>query len=95
MRKRKLELEAWLCYEIGKTFPEADGDVAELIDFAEYYGREMLRLGTPQQLVPIRGEKNRMHYIPLGVGVIIPPWNFAAAIMGGMTLASIVAGAQG
>jgi 1-pyrroline-5-carboxylate dehydrogenase len=92
MRKRKLELEAWLCYEIGKTFPEADGDVAELIDFAEYYGREMLRLGTPQQLVPIRGEKNRMHYIPLGVGVIIPPWNFAAAIMGGMTLASIVAG---
>jgi 1-pyrroline-5-carboxylate dehydrogenase len=92
MRKRKLELEAWLFYEIGKTFPEADGDVAELIDFAEYYGREMLRLGTPQQLVPIRGEKNRMHYIPLGVGVIIPPWNFAAAIMGGMTLASIVAG---
>jgi 1-pyrroline-5-carboxylate dehydrogenase len=92
MRRRKFELEAWLCYEIGKTFPEADGDVAELIDFAEYYGREMLRLGAPQTLVPIRGEKNRMYYIPLGVGVVIPPWNFAAAIMGGMTLASIVAG---
>jgi 1-pyrroline-5-carboxylate dehydrogenase len=49
MRRRKFELEAWLCYEIGKTFPEADGDVAELIDFAEYYGREMLRLGAPHR----------------------------------------------
>ncbi|MGB0035634.1 MAG: L-glutamate gamma-semialdehyde dehydrogenase [Candidatus Acidiferrales bacterium] len=92
LRKRRFELDAWLCYEIGKTWPEADADIAELIDFCEYYGREMMRLGGPQKLTPMRGEKNYLRYIPLGVGVVIPPWNFAAAIMGGMTLAAIVTG---
>jgi 1-pyrroline-5-carboxylate dehydrogenase len=92
LRKRRLELDAWLVYEIGKSWPEADGDVAELIDFCEYYGREMLRLAGPQAVTPMRGEKNYLKYIPLGVGIVIPPWNFAAAIMGGMTLASIVTG---
>jgi 1-pyrroline-5-carboxylate dehydrogenase len=92
MKKRRFELDAWLCYDTGKTWPEADADVAELIDFCEYYGREMLRLSGPHKLVPLRGEKNYMKYIPLGVGVIIPPWNFAGAIMGGMTVASLVTG---
>jgi 1-pyrroline-5-carboxylate dehydrogenase len=92
LRKRRFELDAWLCYEIGKTWPEADADIAELIDFCEYYGREALRLGTPQKLTPYRGEKNYLKYIPLGVGIVIPPWNFAAAIMGGMTVAAVVTG---
>ncbi|HTV59622.1 MAG TPA: L-glutamate gamma-semialdehyde dehydrogenase [Verrucomicrobiae bacterium] len=91
-RKRRFDLMAWLSYEIGKTWPEADADVAELIDFCEFYGREALRLAEPQKLVPMRGEKNYLKYIPLGVGIIIPPWNFAAAIMGGMTLASVLTG---
>src|SRR5215469_8850704 len=92
LRKQRFELNAWLCYEIGKTWPEADADIAELIDFCEFYGREALRLGRPQKLTPMRGEKNYLKYIPLGVGIVIPPWNFAAAIMGVMTLASIVTG---
>jgi len=92
LRKRRFELDAWLSYEIGKTWPEADADIAELIDFCEYYGREALRLSAPHKLTPMRGEKNYLKYIPLGVGVVIPPWNFAAAIMGGMTLAAIVTG---
>jgi 1-pyrroline-5-carboxylate dehydrogenase len=92
LRKRRYELDAWLVYEIGKTWPEADADIAELIDFCEYYGREAERLAAPQPLTPMRGEKNYLRYIPLGVGVVIPPWNFAAAIMGGMTLAAIVTG---
>jgi 1-pyrroline-5-carboxylate dehydrogenase len=92
LRKRRFEMDAWLCYETGKTWTEADADTAELIDFAEYYGREMLRLAGPQKLVPSSGEKNVMKYIPLGVGIVIPPWNFAAAIMGGMTMAAIVTG---
>lgn len=57
LRKRRYEMDAWLVYEVGKTWPEADADTAELIDFCEYYGREMMRLGTPQQLVLMRGEK--------------------------------------
>jgi len=92
LRKRRFDLLAWLSFEIGKTWPEADADIAELIDFCEYYGREALRLGQPQKLHPMRGEKNYLRYIPLGVGIVIPPWNFAAAIMGGMTLAAILTG---
>ena len=60
--------------------------------FCEFYGREMLRLAGQHAVTPMQGEKNYMRYIPLGVGVVIPPWNFAAAIMGGMTLAAIVTG---
>jgi 1-pyrroline-5-carboxylate dehydrogenase len=92
LRKRRFELDAWLVYEIGKTWPEADADIAELIDFCEYYGREALRLAQPQKLSPMRGENNYLKYVPLGVGAVIPPWNFAAAIMGGMTIASIITG---
>src|SRR5204862_5482332 len=87
VRERKFELNALVCYEVGKTWTEADADIAETIDFLEYYGREMLRLGEPQRLVPMRGERNYLVYIPLGVGVIIPPWNFPCAIMAGMTAA--------
>lgn len=92
LRRRKLEMAAWVVYEVGKTWPEADADVAEAIDFCEFYGREMLRLGPPQPLTPVKGEKNFLQYIPLGVGAVIPPWNFPIAIMVGMTTAAIVTG---
>lgn len=92
MRRRKFEFAAWLVYEVGKNWAEADADVAEAIDFMEFYAREMLRLSEPQPLVPYPGEENRLTYIPLGVGVIIPPWNFPLAIMAGMTTAAIVSG---
>ncbi|MGB6200663.1 MAG: L-glutamate gamma-semialdehyde dehydrogenase [Candidatus Acidiferrales bacterium] len=92
LRERKFEFEAWLTFETGKTSPEADADVAELIDFCDFYAREMLRFEGPQPVVPVAGEKNNLTYIPLGVGVAIPPWNFAAAIMGGMAAAALVTG---
>jgi 1-pyrroline-5-carboxylate dehydrogenase len=92
MREQRFELAALLVYEVSKSWVEADADIAELIDFAEYYARQALRLGGPQEVVPYPGEENELRYIPLGVGVVIPPWNFPAAIMGGMTLAAIVCG---
>lgn len=92
MRRRKFEFAAWMVYEVGKNWAEADADVAEAIDFMEFYGREMLRLAEPQPLVPFAGEDNRLTYIPLGVGVVIPPWNFPLAIMVGMTTAAVVSG---
>src|SRR5260370_19327131 len=52
----------------------------------------MLRLAEPQKLTPMRGERNYLVYIPLGVGVVIPPWNFPSAIMAGITVASLVTG---
>jgi len=92
MRRRKHELSAWMVFEVGKSWAEADGDTAEAIDFLEYYGREMLRLAEGARLVPVAGEQNEMVYIPLGVGAVIPPWNFPNAILTGMTSAAIVAG---
>jgi 1-pyrroline-5-carboxylate dehydrogenase len=92
LRERRYYYAAWLVYEVGKSWPEADADVAESIDFTDFYSREMLRLDQPQRLTPVPGERNYLRYIPLGVGAVIPPWNFPMAILAGMTLASIVAG---
>ena len=92
MRQRKHELSAWMVFEVSKTWAEADGDTAEAIDFMEFYGREMLRWSQEQPVTKIPGEDNTLEYIPLGVGAIIPPWNFPLAIMAGMTLASVVTG---
>jgi 1-pyrroline-5-carboxylate dehydrogenase len=92
IRERKFEISALICYEVGKSWAEADGDTAETIDFLEYYGREMLRLAGPQPVAPLPGEKNFMVYIPLGAGAAIPPWNFPAAIATGMTAAALVTG---
>jgi 1-pyrroline-5-carboxylate dehydrogenase len=92
VRERKFEYAALVCYEVGKSWIEADADVAETIDFCEFYGREMLRLAEPQKLTPMRGERNYMVYIPLGVGAVIPPWNFPMAIMAGLVVASLVTG---
>src|ERR1700755_3104579 len=67
VRDRKFEISAWICYEVGKSWAEADGDTAETIDFLEFYGREMLRLAGPQTTTPMKGEKNFIVYNPLGV----------------------------
>jgi len=92
MRKRKHEFSAMMVYEVGKNWAEADGDTAEAIDFMEYYAREILRYDEGQDVVKIPGEKNKVEYIPLGVGVVVPPWNFPLAILVGMTTASLVSG---
>jgi len=92
MRQRKHELSAWMVFEVSKTWAEADGDTAEAIDFCEFYGREMLRWSADQPVTPNAGERNTFEYIPLGVGAIIPPWNFPLAIMAGMTMAAVVTG---
>ena len=93
LRERKFEFCAWLTYEVGKNWGEADADVAECIDFLEFLrAGEALRLKQAKTPIPYPGEKNELLYIPLGVGAVIPPWNFALAIMAGMTSAAIVCG---
>jgi 1-pyrroline-5-carboxylate dehydrogenase len=92
IRERKFEFCAWLTYEVGKNWAEADADVAETIDFLEFYAREALRLAGATTPIQLPGEKNALIYIPLGVCAVIPPWNFPFAIMAGMTAAAIVTG---
>lgn len=92
MRARRHEFSALMVLEIGKSWAEADADTAEAIDFMEFYAREMLRYDAPQPVVQIPGEKDQLVYLPLGVGAIIPPWNFPLAICVGMTTAAIVTG---
>jgi 1-pyrroline-5-carboxylate dehydrogenase len=92
IRQRKFEFMAWLTYEVGKNWAEADADIGETIDFLEFYAREALRLAAATTPIQYPGERNELLYIPLGVGAVIPPWNFPFAIMAGMTAAAIVTG---
>lgn len=92
IRQRNFEFCAWLTYEVGKNWAEADADVGETIDFLEFYAREALRLAEARTPIQYPGERNELLYIPLGVGAVIPPWNFPFAIMAGMTAAAIVTG---
>jgi 1-pyrroline-5-carboxylate dehydrogenase len=92
IRRRKFEFCAWLTFEVGKNWAEADADVGETIDFLEFYAREAVRLAAARTPIQYPGERNELLYVPLGVGAVIPPWNFPFAIMAGMTAASIVCG---
>jgi 1-pyrroline-5-carboxylate dehydrogenase len=92
IRERHFDFCAWLTLEVGKNFAEADADVGECIDFLEFYAREALRLAEATTPIQLPGEKNLLRYVPLGVGAVIPPWNFPFAIMAGMTCAAIVTG---
>jgi len=92
MRERKHEFSAAMILEVGKTWAEADADTAEAIDFMEFYAREAYRYAGEQPIVKIASEDNDLVYIPLGVGAVIPPWNFPLAIMAGMTTAGVVTG---
>src|SRR5260370_42219360 len=83
IRERSFEFCAWLTLEVGKNWAEADADVGETIDFLEFYGREALRLNGATTPIQLPGEHNQLRYIPLGVGAVIPPWNFPFAIMAG------------
>jgi 1-pyrroline-5-carboxylate dehydrogenase len=92
IRERHFEFCAWLTFEVGKNRAEADADVGETIDFLEFYAREAIRLSEAKTPIQYPGERNRLVYLPLGVGAVIPPWNFPFAIMAGMTAAAIVTG---
>jgi 1-pyrroline-5-carboxylate dehydrogenase len=92
LRERKCEFNAWLVYEAGKSWAEAEADTAEAIDFCAYYALQMRRWAAPQPVSQLPGERDQMFYLPLGTGVIIPPWNFPLAILVGMATAALVAG---
>jgi 1-pyrroline-5-carboxylate dehydrogenase len=92
MRQRKFELAAWMVYELDKAWDEADGEVCEAIDMLEWNGREMLRLSLPAPLANLPDEANRLVYQGIGVGVVIPPWNFPCAIYTNMVMAAVVTG---
>jgi 1-pyrroline-5-carboxylate dehydrogenase len=92
MREQKHVFSAALVYEVGKSWAEADADTAEAIDFLDYYAGQAVRMAEPQPVTPVPGEKNTMVYIPLGAGVVIPPWNFPLAIMAGMASAALLCG---
>lgn len=92
LRERKFWAAAWQVYEVGKNWTEADADVAETIDFMEYYAREALRWARGYETAPHPQEWSHLTYIPIGVIAVIPPWNFPLAIPAGMATAAIAAG---
>ncbi|HEY3309575.1 MAG TPA: proline dehydrogenase family protein [Desulfuromonadaceae bacterium] len=90
--RRIFEFSAWQVLEAGKQWEQAYADVAEAIDFLEYYAREMIRLAQPQRLGLIPGELNQYFYEPRGPAAVIAPWNFPLAISMGMVSAALVTG---
>jgi 1-pyrroline-5-carboxylate dehydrogenase len=92
IRERRSRLTALLMLEVGKTWDEADGEVAEAVDLVEWYGRQMLELDPPRRLTPMENENTEFFYVPLGAGVVISPWNFPLALTIGMLSAAIVTG---
>ena len=92
MREERYRLAALEVFEVGKAWVEADGDLAEAIDFCEFYAAEMRQLGRPQATFAVPGENSMQEYIPRGVGLVIAPWNFPLAILAGMTVAALVTG---
>jgi 1-pyrroline-5-carboxylate dehydrogenase len=93
IRRRKHEFSAWMVFEVGKSWAEADADTAETIDFLDFYARQVLKLARASEtLTQLPGEDNQLQYIPLGPGAVIPPWNFPCAIAAGMTAAALVTG---
>lgn len=92
LRRRKFEFNAWLVFEVGKNWAEAEADTCEAIDFCELYARLALEMDQAEPVVQLPGERGLLRYLPLGVGAVIPPWNFPLAILCGMTVASVVSG---
>ena len=92
MRQRRHELAAWEILETGKPWREADGDVAEAIDFLEFYAQQMRRLGVPLRLGQEPGELNHLEWRPRGIALVISPWNFSLAIPTGLVSAALVTG---
>ncbi len=92
LRRRIYEFSAWMVYESSKSYLEAYADTAEAIDFLEFYAREAIRWCAPHPTTGWPGEENTVEYLPIGVGAVIPPWNFPLAIMAGMTMSAVVTG---
>jgi RHH-type proline utilization regulon transcriptional repressor/proline dehydrogenase/delta 1-pyrroline-5-carboxylate dehydrogenase len=92
MRERRHELAALAVRECAKPWGEADADVAEAIDFLEYYARGALALDRGANLIQVPGERNTMRYAARGVTAVIAPWNFPLAIPCGMTCAALATG---
>jgi len=92
LRARRMELSAWEVFEVGKTWREADRDVTEAIDFLRYHAEEIERKAPSRRMGDYPGERNLYSYLPIGIGVVIAPWNFPLAIPAGMVSAALAAG---
>lgn len=92
LRQRRREMLAWVAYEVGKSFTQGDGEVAEAIDHFEWNARMVQQWMEGKPIQPLASEFNEYRYRPLGVGVVISPWNFPTTLPLGMILAAIAAG---
>src|SRR5213082_218947 len=92
LERRRFELSALEVFEVGKPWAQADGDIAEAIDFCTFYARQMRLMGQPRLTQNVPGEESYQHYWPRGVALVIAPWNFPMAILCGMVSAALVTG---
>lgn len=89
VEENRYYIDAWNVEESGKNWGEADGELCELLDFINSYVMHMNNLEKGLELVPT-DEYTKCIYIPIGVGVAVPPWNFPLSLIGGMVAAAVV-----
>jgi RHH-type proline utilization regulon transcriptional repressor/proline dehydrogenase/delta 1-pyrroline-5-carboxylate dehydrogenase len=92
LASRRRDLAALELLSVAKNRREADADVAEAIDFMRYYADEAERLAGWHATRDFPGERNALAYEPLGLALVIAPWNFPLAILAGMSAAALAAG---
>ena len=81
-----------LVVEAGKTWPDAEAEIRETVDFCRYYA-QLARQTLGEQVLPgPTGEHNTLHAEGRGPMLCISPWNFPAAIFTGQIAAALVAG---
>jgi 1-pyrroline-5-carboxylate dehydrogenase len=94
VRRRRLELSAWLIYEMGKNRVEALGEIEETADLLAYYSEQMRAnegyVRPMDRLVPT--DTNTSVLRPYGVWAVIAPWNFPYALLAAPVAAALVAG---
>ncbi len=92
IERRRFELAALICYEAGKPWREADGDVCEGVDYIRYYAEQSVQMEERPRRRNVPGEDNLLIHEPCGIAVVISPWNFPLALLGGMTTAALATG---
>lgn len=74
------DLALLITLEMGKTLSDARGEVTYGADFVRWYAEEAVRLAGSLRDAPVGGAKLMSSRAPVGLAVLITPWNFPLAM---------------
>ena len=80
MIERQDDLARLIVVENGKALPDARSEVAYAAEFFRWYAEEAVRADGALQVAPSGGNRIMVSREPIGVSLLITPWNFPAAM---------------